>query len=144
MSTRSLIGAETDSGIRLVYVHSDGYPDGQWGKVQTLQRLIATHGIDRVVSTLLHTPAGWSSFDGNPTGEMYPTDPDRFELVAGFGVRYIGEQGNEHYATPEDAHEYWDTEYVYVLNPQGILRWAAHWDTKWADLQWHEVVLVGV
>ncbi len=153
MSTRSLIGAETENGIKMVYVHCDGYPDDYWGKVQTLQRLVAEHGLDRVVSTLLETPAGWSSFDGNAEQLSQFERDGRFELVPGFGVRHtltevdLGGrttvQGNKEYATPEDAHEYWDTEFVYVITADGKLRWAPHWDAPWAELEWHDEELVG-
>ena len=139
MSTRSLVGAETESGTKLVYVHSDGYPDGYWGKVETLRRLVAQFGLDKVVGTLLQTPSGWSSFDGNPGETLNPGYADgRFELVPGFGVRFtdVEGQGNTKYATPEDHNEYWDVEYVYVITADGKLRWAPHGDGEWADQDW--------
>lgn len=152
MSTRCLIGAETESGIRAVYCHSDGYPDNFYGKVETLRRLIAQHGLSKVVSTLLATPAGWSSFDGEPGDELSPGHTDgRFELVPGFGVRYtldeidmggLGKtvQGNTEYAGPDKPLN-WDVEYVYVIAADGkTLRWAPAAGVR-KILQWNEVPL---
>lgn len=152
MSTRGLVGAETESGIKAVYVHSDNYPDGQWGKIETLRRLVAAHGVSKVLATLLETPAGWSSFDGEPGDELSAGHTDgRFELVPGFGVRYtldeidmggLGKmtQGNTEYDGPGSPIN-WDIEYVYVIAADGTtLRWAEGAE-DWSKLVWNEVAL---
>ena len=36
MSTRSILAFDTDKGVRGVYIHSDGYPEGQWGRMAQL------------------------------------------------------------------------------------------------------------
>lgn len=151
MSTRSLVGAETESGIKMVYVHSDGYPEGQWGKIATLQQLVAKHGVSKVVSTLLETTSGWSSFDGVPGVELSAGHADgRFELVPDFGIRYTLDvipgmeaytpQGNSEYDTEATSHEA-DAVYLYVISADGkTLRWAENND-RWDKLNWFEEAL---
>jgi hypothetical protein len=144
MSTRCLIGAETESGVKMVYVHSNGYPDGQWGKVQTLQRLVSQFGLGGVLSTLLETPSGWSSFDGSPGDELQAGHTDgRFELIPNFGVRYTltptsdgTVQGNTSYATPGELATYWDIEYIYIITSDGKLKWSPHSGDDWDALPW--------
>lgn len=162
MSTRSLIGGDTDRGTIMVYVHSDGYPDGHWGKIETLRRLIAAHGIDRVMATLLQTTSGWSSFDGDTDdGLSKAYDDGRFELVPGFGVRYTltemeprwpgGQpyvQGNTSYATPADftgdADNWWDVAYIYVVSADGKQVRYCENDSRqaWDDKPWQTVSLL--
>lgn len=152
MSTRSLIGAETESGAKMVYVHSDGYPDGHWGKVETLQRLVAKHGVSKVAATLLKTTSGWSSLSDSDREELPAMYQDgRFELVSGFGIRYTLDvipgkesytpQGNSEYDTESTTYKA-DAEYLYLICMDGkTLRWAEN-SGPWDQLEWHTEPLV--
>ena len=150
MSTRCLIGADTEVGTRLVYVHHDGYPRSRYGKLPTLARLVARDGLSRVVATLLSTPSGWSSFDGEPPAELPAFHADgRFELVPGYGVRYTLTpldgyvQGDTEYTTPATAPDA-DFAYVYVLDTEGRVRWAENSGAAWDDLGWQQMTLADI
>lgn len=130
MSTRCVIAAVTEVGVKGVYVHGDGYPDGSCGKLATLPKMIADHGLSKVVGTLLASPAGWYSFDGGD-------DDYGLDVVPGFGNRFTA--GMTEYYT--DAHQVdWDLQYVYLIHPDGSIQWAdkgvTQDDVPWSALEW--------
>ena len=86
MSTRSVVYGRTESGIKGVYVHSDGHPDS---RLPVLAELIRRDGVDRVMSTLLEQTWGWSFLDSDPEGAPLPASKQdgRFELVSWTGGR---------------------------------------------------------
>lgn len=121
MSTRSVVYARTESGTKGVYVHSDGYPE--WA-LPALHGLIAKHGLDRTVTTLLGKPNGWSHLDPDKEDELPELYRDgRFEAVPGFGVQYteVDNQGDTEYRTLENPG--WDIEFLYVIEPDGTITW---------------------
>jgi hypothetical protein len=153
MSTRCWIGAETESGIKAVFVHSDGYPGIEPAKVDscgvipTLRDLVATHGIDKVVSTLLETSHPWDTFsDWTPEPEWTWYFTERYKIVPGFGVRFNMDSPGPQYFTPARAIT-WDVEYVYVIQADGkTVKWATKGVTKgnraWRTQHWQEASLL--
>lgn len=142
MSTRCLMGADTESGIKAVYVHSDGYADGEHGVINVLRGLVATHGLNRVVSTLLRKDSPWDMFaDWTPRPEYTWYFTDQYEIVPGFGVRF--DVAGRYFTTSDRIP--WDIEYVYVIQTDGTLRWAHKGVTKgdrtWRTQQWQEISL---
>lgn len=151
MSTRCWIGAETESGIKAVYVHSDGYPGvapgnpDPCGVVPVLRELVATHGLDKVVATLLQSPNPWDTFsDWTPKPEYTWYFTGDYDIIPGFGVR-MNPSTEWHYFTTEDRIA-WDVEYVYVIQLDGTLRWAVKGVTKgdrtWRTQHWQEASLL--
>lgn len=145
MGTRSLVGAETESGTKLVYVHWDGYPEG---RLPVLHEFIKRHGLDKTIATILETTSGWSSLDPDHEPELREfARTGQFEIVQGFGERYtltpitLGDeegyiQGNLEYATPENALK-WDSEYVYVFTAdRQSIKWAPTWTDGGQVLTW--------
>jgi hypothetical protein len=112
--------------------------------VAVVDRLVSQFGLGGVLSTLLETQSGWSSFDGSPGDELQVGHTDgRFELISSFRVRYTltptsdgTVQGNTSYATPGDLATYWDIEYIYVITSDGKLKWAPHEGNDWDALPW--------
>ena len=128
MSTRSIVAAEFEDGVKGVYVHSDGYPEGQWGMLNQLSTKIARDGAAKVIKTILGKPSGWSSLiehDELPSGH---TD-GRFLLIKGYGVQFsrklfpkLGKdyrQGDDTYRYPGDGGE----EYFYLIRRDGTIEW---------------------
>jgi hypothetical protein len=133
MSTRSVVYGRTDSGIKGVYVHSDGHPET---RLPVLAELIRRDGVDRVMSTLLEQTWGWSFLDPDPEGAPLPDSKQdgRFELVPGYGVRYTAEDGGEpnYRGTSNDAP---DVAYVYVVEQDGSISYAEN-GALWDGLDW--------
>lgn len=118
MSTRSIAAVETEAGIVGVYVHSDGYPEGKWGRLATYRDLIDRDGAAKVCETLL-THSHWSYVFMEDGGTVRPDELG----VPGYGA--VLESNNERF-TPDQLDEWWDSEYVYVIHPEtGHIRWAA-------------------
>jgi len=133
MSTRSVVAAEFEDGIKGVYVQSDGYPEGECGMLNQLAQKIARDGVTKVVKTILGKPNGWSSLiecDELPLGF---TD-GRFLLVKGYGVQFSAKkvkgfdhpQANTEYRRPGDGGE----AYFYVIRPDGSIAWC---EGDWPD-----------
>lgn len=155
MGTRSYVAAETESGIKGVYVHWDGYPEG---RIPVLQRLIARDGLSKVVRTIIGKPNGWSSLDDRAVdhesagmaGEMLTGG--RFELIPGYGVQYTSTptehapegQADKAYWTPETHDPDSWAEFIYIITTEGTVRWAEtqHGSADVAGFDWHEEVLV--
>jgi len=141
MSTRCWIGAETEVGIRAVHVQCDGD-----SYAEAIPELVAEHGIDKVVSTLLKTAHPWLGFAWTPMPEhVHLYSSDRYEIVpGGFGVKFnVNEQAPEYY-TPKDQIP-WDIEYVYVILADGTLSWCHKGVTKrgrtWRTQEWKQGAL---
>lgn len=142
MSTRCWIGADTETGIKAVHVQCDGdiY-------AEEIPKLVAEHGVDKVVSTLLKTAHPWEcffDFEVRPEYTWYHTD--RYEIVPGFGVKFNVDQPPPEYYTTKDRIR-WDIEYVYVISADGkSLRWCSKGVTKgdrtWRTQDWKEVPLL--
>lgn len=133
MSTRSIVAAEFgEADIRGVYVHSDGYPDGKWGKLNVLSTLITRDGVEKVIKKILGKPNGWSNLDPDQERDsLTPGYQDgRFLTVPGYGVQYsirkmnlFGRkdyrQGDMEYRRPGDGGE----EFFYIINRNGTISW---------------------
>lgn len=129
MSTRSIVAAHfSDGTIKGVYVHSDGYPEGQWGMLNQLSTKIQRDGVEKVIRTILGKPNGWSSIIEHDELPQSETD-GRFLLVKGYGVQYSRKllprfgkdyrQGRDTYREPGDGGE----EYFYLIRPDGRIDW---------------------
>jgi hypothetical protein len=127
-------------GIRGVYVHWDGYPEG---RLPVLRALIERDGVSRVVMTIMGQPSGWSSLSPDTFEPQAPghNGEERFTTVPGYGVQYKPHpiQGNEHYWTPADAPGDYGDEFIYIIDPEGNVRWAATDGDTFAALQWNHV-----
>lgn len=144
MGTRSYVAAETERGTIGVYVHWDGYPEG---RLPVLRAIAARDGLAKMVKTIVGKPNGWSSLSPNAhdADSAHMTDSmqrdGRFELVPGYGVEYteVEGQADTSYWTPATHHpESW-AEYIYIIRPDGSVRWA---ETEYgnADVEsfnWH-------
>lgn len=134
MSTRSIVAAEFEGQIKGVYVHSDGYPDGEWGKLATLSRLIERDGVVKVVRTIMGKPNGWSDLDPDQEKDQLSSGygDGRFLAIPGYGVQYSakrfpnmygkdkpGMQADSEYRVPGDGGE----EYFYVIRADGTIDW---------------------
>lgn len=131
MSTRSIVAFETEVGIRGVYVHYDGYPDG---RLPVLKKMINRDGAAKVTATILAIPA-WASLDNDQSLDSNPF------VIEGYGRRFNPEDKDD-YFTPNQLQEWWDSEYVYVIHPEtGAIRWAAigvgHEGQSWEALEWN-------
>lgn len=149
MGTRSIVYARTESGIKGVYVHWDGYPDG---RLPVLAALMARDGVDKVVCTLLARPSGWSHLKPSQDGTLREYESDgRFEAVPGYGVQYTDtempdpfndgkmvRQGNEAYSdTTAESRNIW-IEWLYVIEQDGAISYAENLPgTNWDALDWH-------
>lgn len=141
MSTRSILAFDTEKGVRGVYVHSDGYPDGEMGRLNQVSILIARDGISKVATTVLeHSHWAYLFSDRTEDSLVIPGDI----LVLGYGAWFETEDKN--YFTPDQLKEYWDSEYVYLVDSEGQVRWAdigvGHDDLTWESLQWRTGVPV--
>jgi hypothetical protein len=146
MGTRSIVYGRTESGTKGVYVHFDGYPEG---RLPVLEALIKRDGVNKVASTLLARPSGWSSLDPKQDAVLPDHYNDgRFEAVPGYGVQYTDtefvdeltgektQQGNREYMdTSPETRDMW-IEYVYILEQDGSLSWAPNNGVDWNDLPW--------
>lgn len=147
MSTRSVVFAHTESGMKGVYVHWDGYPEG---RLPALHSIIQRDGVSKAVITILGKPSGWSHLspeqDGN-LGRMY--DDGRFIAVPGYGIQYNDQpvehwgkevvQGDLEYRTPESVMGDVFIEFVYIIEQDGSISWAENDYTKTFDkLEWHD------
>lgn len=137
MSTRSILAFETEMGVRGVYVHTDGYPEGEWGRLNQLSILIARDGVSKVATTVLEH-SHWSClFAEQVTKPEY--SPEHETLVVGYGM-YFEHDAGDRYFTPDQLQDWWDSEYVYLVNPEGEVKWVAlgvgHDDLTWESLQW--------
>jgi hypothetical protein len=140
MSTRSILAFETEKGIRGVYVHCDGYPEGEWGRLNQFSQLVARDGISKVAATVL-AHSHWSHLlVSNAYVEGHP--PPSHEIpLDGYGA-YFEHVDRDRYFTPDQLKEWWDSEYVYLVNPLGEIRWAdigvGHDDLTWDSLEWNQ------
>ena len=146
MSTRSIVYGRTDSGIKGVYVHWDGYPEG---RLPVLHALIARDGVDKVMSTLLARPSGWSSLHPEQDSQLPPLYSDgRFEVVPGYGIQYsdvempdaisgeMTKQGDSAYRTTSIEDRVIWVEFLYVIEPDGSITWAENFSEPWDTLKW--------
>lgn len=143
MSTRSILAFETEKGIVGVYVHSDGYPEGQWGRLNQLDLLIKRDGISEVVTTVL-AHSHWSCLFADRVAKP-EYSPEHEILVVGYGM-YFEHDAGDRYFTPDQLDEWWDSEYVYVVNPEGQVKWA-HLGVRgnhedWDAIEWRTDVPV--
>lgn len=137
MTFYSWIAVETESGILATDVRRDDGP-GKSGMIGILRRLARRHGVSKVVSTLLQTPASWFSFDGNPSVEHYhelQSDELPVELIDGFGIR----RSARDYEDPTSFIPF-DVAYIYLITADGTLRWADCRNSicEWEQLQWRD------
>jgi hypothetical protein len=134
MSTRSVVYGRTESGIKGVYVHSDGHPET---RLPVLAVLIRRDGVDRVMSTLLEQTWGWSFLDSDPEGMPLPASKQdgRFEVVPGYGVRYTEEDGGEPDYRDTSNEGRLDAVYVYVVEQDGSISYAEN-GALWDALDW--------
>lgn len=157
MGTRSIVYARTESGIKGVYVHWDGYPEG---RLPVLSALIGRDGVSKVVCTLLGRPSGWSHLSPQYDSLRSFEQDGRFEAVPGYGVQYTDtefpdpfndgtmmRQGNESYSdtSPESRHLW--IEWLYVIEQDGSISYAENLPgTKWEALDWrtHPLGMAGV
>lgn len=146
MSTRSVVYARTESGLKGVYVHYDGYPDG---RLPVLAELIRRDGVSAVVVAILGRPSGWSHLSPHQDGELEGGQNDgRFIAVPGYGVQYNHEpvtttwsddpvvQGATEYQTPDGVIGDCFIEYVYVIEHDGSVTWAPNDGASWDSLAW--------
>lgn len=153
MGTRSIVYARTESGIKGVYVHWDGYPEG---RLPVLSALIGRDGVSKVVCTLLGRPSGWSHLKPSQDETLRDYESDgRFEAVPGYGVQYtdtefpdplkegqLTRQGAETYSdtSPESRHLW--IEWLYVIEEDGSISYAENLPgTKWDALEWRSYPL---
>lgn len=139
MSTRAWVGAETETGIKAVYVHCDGDSMGE-----QIKELVAQHGLSKVVSTLLQKSDPWEAFaDWTPRPEHNWYFTDQYDIVPGFGVR-INPETPWHYRTPKDLIP-WDIEWVWIIESDGTLKWSHKGVTKgdrtWRTQDWQRTTL---
>jgi len=149
LSTRSIVYARTESGIKGVYVHWDGYPSG---RLPILHELIQRDGVVKVVYTIMAKPSGWSHLNagqGHDLEQMY--SDGRFIAVHGYGVQYNDQavevwggpvvQGDEQYRTPDDSNDVF-IEYVYIIEPDGSISWAENdYTVPFAKLPWRASIV---
>ncbi|WP_131821739.1 hypothetical protein [Mycobacteroides chelonae] len=136
MSTRSILMIATDTGDAGVYVHSDGYPDGDSGRLAVYSKIIERDGVDKFRATILAGAefGGWSSIFGedNPTNHL---GADRAESVPGYGVRYL--DSDNYLIRPEDDLYDAGAEYVYHVAKDGTITWAEVDSRTYASLTWN-------
>lgn len=131
MSTRSIVFARTESGLKGVYVHWDGYPQG---RLPVLHEMIRRDGVSKTVSTIVASPSGWSHLNPLQGSELEPMyDDGRFIAVPGYGVKYNDQpvefhgreiiQGDTEYRTPEMSQDVF-IEFMYVIEEDGTITWA--------------------
>lgn len=142
MTTRWWAGAETESGIKVVHVQCDGDVGAE-----SLANLVAEHGIDKTVSTLLKTSHPWVGLNWTP--EPYHQglyEPPRYEIIPGFGVKFgVDEPAHIPYHST-DKPIYWDIEYVAIIMADGkTIKWCHKGVTKgrrqWRTQKWEEMAL---
>lgn len=137
MSTRSILAFDTEKGVRGVYVHSDGYPEGPSGRLVNLDALIERDGVSKVATTVLaHSHWHFLFAERESYDEAhYPAQT----VVPGYGV-FFDHQTADRYFTTDQLKEWWDSEYVYLVSPDGSFKWAAlgvgHDDLTWESLEW--------
>jgi hypothetical protein len=132
-------------GIKGVYVHFDGYPDG---RLPVLDALVKRDGVSKVVCTLLARPSGWSQLDQHLDSLPDHYNDGRFESVPGYGIQYTDtefvdqltgektQQGNKEYMdTSAETRDMW-IEYVYIVEQDGSISWAPNKDADWENLPW--------
>jgi hypothetical protein len=136
MSTRSLVGGLTDSGTYVVYVHSDGYPEG---RLPVLEAIIKRDGPAKALVNILSARAGgWSYLEEDTPPTAKDHLDGRGRVVEGYGLQY----NDAPEATPLRFPEEYDVqtwiEYVYLIPEVGPIRYAAadrstppeEWDWK--------------
>lgn len=110
MSTRSIIATSDADGVfRGRYVHWDGYPTGVGEAARTI---VQRDGLAAAVKTLVVDHTVWSSIDG--VGREA-----RDISVEGYGDALDDIADADAWITGTDV-DAWDTEYAYVLRPEGI------------------------
>ncbi|UAK38408.1 hypothetical protein K8O93_00985 [Gordonia bronchialis] len=120
MSTRSFIGAMTESGRIGVYCHSDGYPTHNGRQVQAI---LKRDGFEKFLDVILNqaNQSGFSYLDAAETATGENTLGDRAELIAGYGRVY-----RDCDAQPPQtlgsamADDSWQ-EYGYVIRPDNTI-----------------------
>lgn len=123
MSTRSLVGGLTDSGTYVVYVHSDGYPEG---RLPVLDAIISRDGAPKALATILSArEGGWSYLEpGTKDGGATHLD-GRGRNIGGYGCQYTDAPDQPPMRFPEDYIDDMWAEYVYLIPETGPLIWAA-------------------
>lgn len=133
MSTRSILAFDTEKGVRGVYVHSDGYPDGPSGRLANLDALIERDGVSKVATTVL-AHSHWHYLFAEDI-----SNPMNYSTVPGYGA-YFDHHGCDRYFTPDQLQEWWDSEYVYLVSPDGSFKWAplgvGHDGLTWDTIEW--------
>ena len=106
-------------------------PDGATGE------LIRRDGVTRVAKTVLAS-SHWAWLFADTAADKKP-DWENEKIVPGYGATFAHDSGDR-YFTPDQLAQWWDSEYVYLVNPEGEIRWAAlgvgHDDLTWESLQW--------
>ena|SRR6478609_4280553 len=137
MGTRSIVAARTESGIKGVYVHWDGYPEG---RLPVLRAMIERDGVSKVVRTIIGKPNGWSHLSNEMGDELESMHSDgRFIAVPGYGVQYADYpiQGDQNYWEPKDHTESEVfIEYIYIINEDGSVDWADACGKDFRALRW--------
>lgn len=143
MSTNAIIAAEFEDGVKGVYLHSDGYPEGQFGVLNQLTIKIERDGVDKVIRKLLGKPSGWSCIfnDEDISDNLRAMYSDgRFLFVSGYGIQYSRRvirgmkdsdggpyrQGDEDYVRPGIGWGPW-----YVIQRDGQIAWT---QGDWPDV----------
>jgi hypothetical protein len=142
MTTRGLIGADTESGIRAVFLKCDA-DDG----LTDLRELAARHGVDKVAITLLETGQSWYGINWTPMPEHLEAGrfrPEAYEIVPDFGVKFA--QSPCRYFTTTNRIP-WDCEWVWIIQADGkTVKWVHKGVTKgdrtWRTQHWQESPLL--
>jgi hypothetical protein len=150
MSTRSYVAAETEQGIKGVYVHWDGYPSE---RIPHLQAFAQRDGLAKMVETIIGKPNGWSTLDCHQKGQLPEWENDgRFVAIPRYGVQYTDTpvkmgfqdepviQADPEYWTPETHDPRTWCEYVYIIRTNGTVDWAQI-NGPIDQWQWHTEVL---
>ena len=142
MTTRGLVGADTESGIRAVFLKCDA-DEG----LTNLRELVARHGVNKTVSTLLETGQSWYGINWTP--EPYHIEagvfrPEVYDIVPDFGVKFT--QSPRRYFTTANRIP-WDCEWVWIVQADGsTVRWVHKGCTKgdrtWRTQKWKESPLL--
>lgn len=106
MSTHAILARPTPSGYEGVYLHSDGYPTHA---LVQIGELVRRDGVDKVRAVLTDWTKGWSTI--GPDQVLPWHGEDRYEVVEGYGVRYLDDD-TDGLVTHDDVES---SDWVYVL-----------------------------
>jgi hypothetical protein len=122
MSTRSLVGGLTDSGTYVVYVHSDGYPEG---RLPVLDAIIKRDGAAKALATILSArEGGWSYLEADTKDGGQTHLEGRGRNIGGYGCQYTDAPEATPQRFPEEYSDDQWAEYVYLIPEEGPLIWA--------------------